>query len=402
MTYGVNSSDWTRKNFSSVDDSTRKFSIVEIKKIQSPIKHQRQVLLKRKKSVKAPKIKEMNNQFSGTKDVADNLAFDLNALNNFLSSQDTGISQILDYKQFKGGQSNPTYLLDSENNQYVLRRKPPGKLLKSAHAVDREYKVLTGLNSTNVPTPKTIILCEDESIIGTAFYLMEYCSGNIYWDPVASELDITRRKKIFDQMNLGISRLHTQDYKGIGLEDYGKPGNYIERQTSRWTKQYFDSETEVLKSMHNLIDWLPKYTPEQKYTSIVHGDYRLDNVVFHDNDEIQAMLDWELSTIGDPLADFGYHCMLWHVGEISDVIAKTLGIHSEKEYVDLYLSRTKMQLESEWDFYIIFSLFKAAGICQGILGRVRDGTAASDFAVEMGKRAKIYANLGWEKAKRIT
>ena len=344
----------------------------------------------------------MNNQFSGTKDVAENLAFDLNALNNFLSAHNIGISNILDYKQFKGGQSNPTYLLNSENDQYVLRRKPPGKLLKSAHAVDREYKVLTGLNSTNVPTPKTLILCEDEDVIGTAFYLMEYCSGNIYWDPVASELDITRRKKIFDQMNLGISRLHTQDYKDIGLEDYGKPGNYIERQTSRWTKQYFDSETEVLKSMHNLIDWLPKYTPEQKYTSIVHGDYRLDNVVFHDNDEIQAMLDWELSTIGDPLADFGYHCMLWHVGEISDDIAKTLGIHSEKEYVDLYLSRTKMQLESEWDFYIIFSLFKAAGICQGILGRVRDGTAASDFAVEMGKRAKIYANLGWEKAKRIT
>jgi|TARA_A100001015_G_scaffold192316_1_gene214273 aminoglycoside phosphotransferase (APT) family kinase protein len=344
----------------------------------------------------------MNNQFSGTKDVADNLAFDLNALNSFLSTQSIDISKILDYKQFKGGQSNPTYLLNSENDQYVLRRKPPGKLLKSAHAVDREYKVLTGLNSTNVPTPKTLILCEDEDVIGTAFYLMEYCSGNIYWDPVASELDITRRKKIFDQMNLGISRLHTQDYIDIGLEDYGKPGNYIERQTSRWTKQYFDSETEVLKSMHNLIDWLPKYTPEQKYTSIVHGDYRLDNVVFHDNDEIQAMLDWELSTIGDPLADFGYHCMLWHVGEISDDVAKTLGIPTEKEYVDLYLSRTKMQLESEWDFYIIFSLFKAAGICQGILGRVRDGTAASDFAVEMGKRAKIYANLGWEKAKRIT
>ncbi|MFL2488302.1 MAG: phosphotransferase family protein [Gammaproteobacteria bacterium] len=344
----------------------------------------------------------MNNQFSGTKDVADNLAFDLNALNSFLSTQSIDISKILDYKQFKGGQSNPTYLLNSENDQYVLRRKPPGKLLKSAHAVDREYKVLTGLNSTNVPTPKTLILCEDEDVIGTAFYLMEYCSGNIYWNPVASELDITRRKKIFDQMNLGISRLHTQDYIDIGLEDYGKPGNYIERQTSRWTKQYFDSETEVLKSMHNLIDWLPKYTPEQKYTSIVHGDYRLDNVVFHDNDEIQAMLDWELSTIGDPLADFGYHCMLWHVGEISDDVAKTLGIPTEKEYVDLYLSRTKMQLESEWDFYIIFSLFKAAGICQGILGRVRDGTAASDFAVEMGKRAKIYANLGWEKAKRIT
>ena len=344
----------------------------------------------------------MNKNFSGTKEVADNLAFDLSALNDYLGDQSSNVPEVLDYKQFKGGQSNPTYLLTTAEGEYVLRRKPPGKLLKSAHAVDREYKVLTGLNDTNVPTPKTLILCEDENVIGTAFYIMEYCKGNIYWDPVASEIDISRRKKVFDQMNLGISRLHTQNYREIGLEDYGKPGNYIERQVSRWTKQYFDSETEALKSMHNLIDWLPKHTPPQKYTSIVHGDYRLDNVVFFDNDKIQAMLDWELSTIGDPLADFGYHCMLWHVGEISDEAAGSLGIHSEKEYVDLYLSRTKMQLESEWDFYIIFSLFKAAGICQGILGRVRDGTAASDFAVEMGKRAKIYANLGWEKAQKIS
>lgn len=344
----------------------------------------------------------MNKNFSGTKEVADNLAFDLSALNDYLGDQSSNVPEVLDYKQFKGGQSNPTYLLTTAEGEYVLRRKPPGKLLKSAHAVDREYKVLTGLNNTNVPTPKTSILCEDENVIGTAFYIMEYCKGNIYWDPVASEIDISRRKKVFDQMNLGISRLHTQNYREIGLEDYGKPGNYIERQVSRWTKQYFDSETEALKSMHNLIDWLPKHTPPQKYTSIVHGDYRLDNVVFFDNDKIQAMLDWELSTIGDPLADFGYHCMLWHVGEISDEAAGSLGIHSEKEYVDLYLSRTKMQLESEWDFYIIFSLFKAAGICQGILGRVRDGTAASDFAVEMGKRAKIYANLGWEKAQKIS
>ena len=344
----------------------------------------------------------MNSQFSGVKDVAENLTFDLEALNDFLLNQKIDIPKVVDYKQFKGGQSNPTYLLTTSKKKYVLRRKPPGKLLKSAHAVDREFKVLTGLNKTIVPTPKTIILCEDDGVIGTAFYLMEYCNGKIYWDPVASEVDIGRRKKLFEQMNLGISQLHTQDYKSIGLEDYGKPGNYIERQVSRWTKQYFDSETEVLESMHNLIDWLPKYTPKQKYSSIVHGDYRLDNVVFHENDEIQAMLDWELSTIGDPLADFGYHCMLWHVGEISDDIAKSIGIHTEKEYVDLYLSRTKMELESEWDFYIIFSLFKAAGICQGILGRVRDGTAASDFAVEMGKRAKIYANLGWEKAKKIS
>lgn len=268
----------------------------------------------------------MNKNFSGTKEVADNLAFDLSALNDYLRDQSSNVPEVLDYKQFKGGQSNPTYLLTTAEGEYVLRRKPPGKLLKSAHAVDREYKVLTGLNDTNVPTPKTSILCEDENVIGTAFYIMEYCKGNIYWDPVASEIDISRRKKVFDQMNLGISRLHTQNYLEIGLEDYGKPGNYIERQVSRWTKQYFDSETEALKSMHNLIDWLPKHTPPQKYTSIVHGDYRLDNVVFFDNDEIQAMLDWELSTIGDPLADFGYHCMLWHVGEISDEAAGSLGL----------------------------------------------------------------------------
>ena len=196
----------------------------------------------------------MNDQFSGTKDVSENLTFDLGALNNYLDNQNIGMPKILDYKQFKGGQSNPTYLLTSLENKYVLRRKPPGKLLKSAHAVDREFKVLTGLNKTNVPTPKTIILCEDENVIGTPFYLMEYCNGKIYWDPVASEVDISRRKMLFDQMNLGISRLHTQDYKSIGLEDYGKPGNYIERQVSRWTKQYFDSETETLESMHSLIE----------------------------------------------------------------------------------------------------------------------------------------------------
>lgn len=344
----------------------------------------------------------MSEQFSGTKEVSEKLAFNLEDLNIYLEKKDINIGNILNYEQFKGGQSNPTYLLTSENNKYVLRRKPPGKLLKSAHAVDREYKVLTSLQNTEVPTPETIHLCEDESVIGTIFYIMEFCDGNIFWDPFASEIDKGRRSLVFDQLNQGISLLHIQDIKTLELEDFGKTGNYIERQVSRWTKQYFDSETEKIDSMHKLIEWLPKRIPKQKYVSIVHGDYRLDNVVFDNNDNNIAILDWELSTIGDPLADFGYHCLLWHIGKIDNDVAKGLGIPNEDEYLKKYLSRTKMQLDSDWEFYIIFSLFKVAGICQGILGRVRDGTAASEFALQMGKRAIEYANLGWEKAKNIS
>ena len=344
----------------------------------------------------------MSEQFSGTKEVSEKLAFNLEDLNIYLEKKDINIGNILNYEQFKGGQSNPTYLLTSENNKYVLRRKPPGKLLKSAHAVDREYKVLTSLQNTEVPTPKTIHLCEDESVIGTIFYIMEFCDGNIFWDPFASEIDKGRRSLVFDQLNQGISLLHIQDIKTLELEDFGKTGNYIERQVSRWTKQYFDSETEKIDSMHELIEWLPKRIPKQKYVSIVHGDYRLDNVVFDNNDNNIAILDWELSTIGDPLADFGYHCLLWHIGKIDNDVAKGLGIPNEDEYLKKYLSRTKIQLDSDWEFYIIFSLFKVAGICQGILGRVRDGTAASEFALQMGKRAIEYANLGWEKAKNIS
>ena len=343
----------------------------------------------------------MSEQFSGTKAVADFLKFDLKVLNSYLQEHCPEIDEIIEYEQFKGGQSNPSYLLKSISKSYVLRRKPPGKLLKSAHAVDREYRVLTALMNTEVPTPSTYHLCEDDNVIGTAFYLMEFCAGNIYWDPVAKEIEKTRRLAVFNEMNKGIASLHQHDYKELGLEDFGKEGNYIERQTSRWTKQYLDSETEKIDAMHSLIEWIPKKIPTQKYTSIVHGDYRLDNIIFTDDDKSLAILDWELSTIGDPLADFGYHCMLWDIGNINDDTAKENGIFTQKEYVDLYLSRTNFSLDSEWEFYIIFSLFKVAGICQGILGRVRDGTASSDFAKQMGERAKFFAELGWQKAKRI-
>ena len=332
----------------------------------------------------------MSEQFSGTKEVSEKLAFNLEDLNVYLEKKDINIGNILNYEQFKGGQSNPTYLLTSENNKYVLRRKPPGKLLKSAHAVDREYKVLTSLQNTEVPTPKTIHLCEDESVIGTIFYIMEFCDGNIFWDPFASEIDKGRRSLVFDQLNKGISLLHIQDIKTLELEDFGKTGNYIERQVSRWTKQYFDSETEKIDSMHKLIEWLPKRIPKQKYVSIVHGDYRLDNVVFDNNDNNIAILDWELSTIGDPLADFGYHCLLWHIGKIDNDVAKGLGIPNEDEYLKKYLSRTKIQLDSDWEFYIIFSLFKVAGICQGILGSCLLYTSPSPRDL-LGSRMPSYA-----------
>ena len=343
----------------------------------------------------------MSDQFSGVKDVSEHLKFDLTHLNTYLEENLASIGRVLDYKQFKGGQSNPTYLLEAEKGKFVLRRKPPGSLLKSAHAVDREYKVLTSLMDTDVPTPKTFLLCEDDKVIGTQFYIMEFSEGVIYWDPLASEAEKDKRKKIFDEMNKGIALLHLQDINKIGLNDFGKEGNYIERQISRWTRQYIDSETEKIDSMHRLIEWLPKKIPDQKYTSIVHGDYRLDNIVFDGSNNSIAILDWELSTIGDPLADFAYHCLLWHIGDISVSAASEIGIFSEKEYLENYLRRTNFKLENDWNFYIIFSLFKVAGICQGILGRVRDGTASSDFAVQMGKRAKMFADLGWEKAKKI-
>ena len=343
----------------------------------------------------------MSDQFSGVKDVSEHLKFDLTHLNTYLEENLASIGRVLDYKQFKGGQSNPTYLLEAEKGKFVLRRKPPGSLLKSAHAVDREYKVLTSLMDTDVPTPKTFLLCEDDKVIGTQFYIMEFSEGVIYWDPLASEAEKDKRKKIFDEMNKGIALLHLQDINKIGLNDFGKEGNYIERQISRWTRQYIDSETEKIDSMHRLIEWLPKKIPDQKYTSIVHGDYRLDNIVFDGSNNSIAILDWELSTIGDPLADFAYHCLLWHIGDISVSAASEIGIFSEKEYLENYLRRTNFKLENDWNFYIIFSLFKVAGICQGILGRVRDGTASSDFAIQMGKRAKMFADLGWEKVKKI-
>ena len=341
--------------------------------------------------------------FSGTKEVAENLKIDAKKLQPWIDAHVPNAGAIKTIEQFKGGQSNPTYKIITEGKELVLRRKPPGKLLPSAHAVDREYRVMTALGKTEVPVPKTYGLCEDEDVAGTAFFVMDCLDGDIYWHPLLPSLSKEQRIKVYQNKNKTLAALHSVDYKKIGLEGYGKPGNYVARQVSRWSKQYLASETDNIEEMNNLIEWLPNNIPDDDETSIVHGDYRLDNMIMK-NQEVIGVLDWELSTLGHPIADFCYHCLTWRTEPMyyDHAKLKEIGIPNEMEYRDMYSEITGKDLSANWEFYMAFSIFKVAAICQGILGRVRDGTAASDFAVEMGKRAKIYANLGWEKAKRIT
>jgi len=341
--------------------------------------------------------------FSGTKEIDQKLDFDHNSLNDYLKNAIGSNIQIKEIKQFKGGQSNPTYFIETNEHDYVVRRKPPGKLLPSAHAVDREYKVITALNKTDVPVPKTFSYCEDDNIIGTPFFLMEHVKGNIFWELLLPEYKPEERRKIYLSMNETIAKLHSVDFKAIGLEDYGKYENYMARQIHRWSKQYKDSETQHIPEIENLIDWLPKNIPEDEETSIVHGDFRLDNMVFDENSlEVKAILDWELSTLGSPIADFTYHMMAWRL----PVGAKGLGIlganlnelniPSEEEYAELYYKKTGRSKIENWDFFMAYNIFRLAGIAQGIAGRVRDGTAASSQAKNYGDFVPILGKLGWE------
>jgi len=346
----------------------------------------------------------MFEQFIGTKPVEERHRFDVPALEKYLGLKITNI------EQFKGGQSNPTYrLTDSNGQKYVLRRKPPGKLLPSAHAVDREYRVIKALHPTGFPVAKPHVLCEDESVIGTAFYVMDFVEGRVLWDQSLPGMTKTQRAEIWDELNKVIAKLHSIDYRAVGLEDFGRPGNYIERQIARWTKQYQASETGRIEAMDNLIAWLPKNIPPSAATTVVHGDYRLDNAIFHPSGpRILAVLDWELSTLGDPLADFAYHCMSWHIPPgafrgIAGLDLPSLGIPSEAEYVKKYCERTgqKQINPSHWDFYLAYNLFRIAAILQGILKRVVDGTAASAHARDAGMRAKPMAELGWQQVEKI-
>jgi len=345
--------------------------------------------------------------FVGTMPVVERLRFEVAPLETWMRANVAGFKGPLEVEQFRGGQSNPTYRLKTPGASYVLRRKPPGKLLPSAHAVDREYRVISALGRTGFPVPLAHALCLDEGIVGTAFYIMDYVAGRVFWDPTLPELGRAERGQIYDAMNETIARLHTADYAAIGLADFGKPGNYFMRQIDRWSKQYRASETEKIEPMDLLIEWLPKNVPPDDQTAIVHGDFRLDNMIFHPSEpRILAVLDWELSTLGNPLGDFAYHAMAWRLPPAAfrglgghDLAA--LGIPSEAEYRAAYCRRTGRAEIPNWDFYMAYNMFRLAAILQGIMGRVREGTAASSRAHEAGARAKVLARLGWEQAERI-
>ncbi len=346
--------------------------------------------------------------FTGTKDVADSHKFDEGRLHEYLSAHVPDYKGPLTVRQFKGGQSNPTYQLITPTKKYVLRRKPPGKLLASAHAVDREFRVISALNKVGFPVPKTHILCEDEDVTGTMFYVMDFVEGRIYWDALLEGHDRSERTAIYDAMNETIAQLHMVDYEAIGLSDFGRPGNYFARQISRWTKQYQASETQQIKEMNRLIEWLPENIPSDDTSSIVHGDYRLDNMILHPTEpRVIAVLDWELSTIGHPLGDFTYHLMQWRMpaagannGSLVSSDLKSLGIPTEDDYVAAYCKRTGRDGLPDLDFYFAYNFFRLAGIIQGIVGRVRDGTASNAHAAEMAERVAPLAQAAWSFAER--
>ena len=349
-------------------------------------------------------------RFTGTKAVALGLELDAQRLEAYLSDTIPGFQGPLEIAQFKGGQSNPTYRLDSRSASYVLRRKPPGDLLPSAHAVDREYRVISALHSIGFPVPEPYVLCQDDAVAGTMFYVMDFVPGRIFWSAHLPELDKAQRFAIYDAMNETLARLHSVDYAAVGLSDFGKPGNYFARQIGRWSKQYEASVTEVIPEMDRLIVWLPANIPADDTVSLVHGDYRLDNLVFDpERPIVRAVLDWELSTLGHPLGDFTYHLMQWRMPDSTDGVGistlagkdlDTLGIPNEAEYVHRYCQRVGREGVADREFYAAYNFFRLAAILQGIAGRVRAGTAASDHAKAMAANVKPLARLAWEFAQQ--
>jgi aminoglycoside phosphotransferase (APT) family kinase protein len=348
--------------------------------------------------------------FTGTKPVSENQQFDLTVLEAYLRNHVEGYRGALTVEQFKGGQSNPTFKLITPNNTYVMRAKPgpASKLLPSAHAIDREFRVMKALSGSEVPVAKMHALCEDETVIGRAFYVMDFVEGRVLWEPQLPTLAPTERASIFDELSRVIAALHQVDFNAVGLTDYGKHENYLARQIARWTKQYKASETESIPAMDALIEWLPAHIPGGEETSIVHGDYRLDNVIFHPTEpQILAVLDWELSTLGHPLADFAYHCMTWYLPPgagrgLAGIDLSGTGIPNVKDYIARYCERTgRADGIEHFDFYMAYNMFRMAGILQGIMKRVVDGTASSAQAVAMGKATRPIAEQGWAVAQRI-
>jgi aminoglycoside phosphotransferase (APT) family kinase protein len=350
----------------------------------------------------------LGQEFAGTMPVPDRQRFDEAALARYLSAQVALFRGPLTVEMFRGGQSNPTFLLTAgDGAHYVLRRKPAGQLLPSAHAVDREFRVTRALFGHGVPVAEPICLCEDTSVIGSMFYVMNYVRGRNFWDPRLPGLPNEERAAIYDEMNRVLVALHSADVGRLGLADYGKPGNYFTRQIARWSKQYRASETERIEAMEKLLAWLPLNIPPGDETTLVHGDYRIDNLIFApDEPRMLAVVDWELSTLGHPLADFSYHVMLWRVGAgeipgLGGVDLAALGIPTEAEYVAAYCRRTgRAPIEPRvWEFCMAYNLFRIACIRQGIMKRVHEGTASSRHAREAGERARETAELAWRQVE---
>jgi aminoglycoside phosphotransferase (APT) family kinase protein len=333
----------------------------------------------------------------GTIPVQDRHQFDIDRLQIFMQKNVEGFTGSLSAEEFAGGQSNPTYLLSAGGSEYVMRRKPPGELLKSAHAVDREYRVMTALQNTPVPTAKTYALCTDDDVIGTWFYIMEYLDGRVIWDSTGGEYSPQERGELWDAANDAVAKLHCVDYNSVGLSDFGKHGDYIARQLKRWTEQYEYTRTEKNPYMDNLIEYLPKNIPLEDKTSctIVHGDPKIDNMMMHGTENrVIGLLDWELSTLGNPISDFAYMCMRYR-DSLRGVDLKALGIPSEEEYIQSYCERTGRSGIDNWDYYIAFNMFRLSAILQGIAKRVQDGTAASKSATEAGDGAYDLSKLAW-------
>ncbi len=340
-------------------------------------------------------------EFSGTKPVEDRHKFDEASLERWMQQHVEGFSGPLTVNQFKGGQSNPTYRLDTPTRSYVLRRKPFGKLLPSAHAVDREFRVISALGKQGFPVAKAYALCMDDAVIGAAFYIMSMEEGRVFWDPTLPNQSPESRRAIFTAKIETLALLHSFDPEAIGLADFGKPGNYFARQVDRWTKQYKASETEHIAEVEKLIEWLPRTVPEQQRVSIVHGDYRLDNMIFHPTEpRVIAVLDWELSTLGDPMADFTYLLMQWVMPGLSGVDLKALNIPTLDEAIAIYVKASGRPDVPDVNWYFAYNLFRLACITQGIAGRIRDGTAANAKAIETAKRTVPLSKAAWYYAQQ--
>jgi aminoglycoside phosphotransferase (APT) family kinase protein len=335
---------------------------------------------------------------------------DATRLENYLRPRLDRLQGPLKLEQFTVGQSNPTYRVSAaDGRRYVLRKKPSGLLLPSAHAVEREFRVITALHAVGFPVARPLFLCEDDSVIGTPFYLMDFVEGRGFWDQALPGLGKAERYAIWDELNRVIARLHAIDYQAIGLADYGKTGNYLARQIGRWSKQYRAPGSDRIEAMDNLIEWLPLNIPAADETSIVHGDFRLDNVIFHPTEpRILAVLDWELSTLGDPLADFAYLATSWHMPvsifpSIAGLDLEALGIPSERQFVQTYCGRMGRATidPAAWNYYIAYNLFRVAAIAHGVGRRAQDGNASNAAAAEVGKKARPIAEVAWALVEKM-